>query len=129
MSTPSSLAAWAARQPNRCPNGYDLAAQHPGLCDCQRAAARKTSGIAATNGATPIDVKARIDAAIRKWAASGREFSANDLRHEFGVTGPVVGGRFNAAARAGLIRDTGRRVPSTKGSTNGHEVRVWIGLT
>ena len=32
-------------------------------------------------------------------------------------------------ARAGLIRDTGRRVPSTKGSTNGHEVRVWVGLT
>lgn len=24
MSTPSSLAAWAARQPNRCPNGHEV---------------------------------------------------------------------------------------------------------
>ena len=67
----TSLATWAARQPNRCPNGYDLTTQHPGLCDCQRAAARKASGIAAINGATPIDVKARIDAAIRKWRRRG----------------------------------------------------------
>ena len=43
------------------------------------------------------------------------------------VYATVVGGRFNVAARAGLIVDTGKRVASTLGSTHGHEVRVWRG--
>ena len=111
----------------RCAHGY-APIQHPRFCACDTAAARKSSGIAATTDAASADDKARIDAAIRRWAATGREFSANDLRSEFaGVSGPVVGGRFNAAAKRGLIRDTGRRVPSTLASTNGHEVRLWVG--
>lgn len=123
MSTTLGL----AHVDGRCAHGF-APIQHPTLCACAAAAARKDAGITgATDAATPDD-KERIDRAIARWAATGREFSANDLRSEFaGVSGPVVGGRFNAAARRGLIRDTGRRVPSTLASTNGHEVRLWVG--
>jgi hypothetical protein len=110
--------------PDRCSHSFHplQAAFHP---DCPEL--RKLAGIGAANAAAPDDVKARIDAAIRRWAAKGVEFSANDLRSEFEVTGAVVGARFNAAAKAGVIVDTGKRVPSTLPSTKGHEVRLWRG--
>lgn len=117
-----TLDALASRA-DRCSHGF-----HPlqaEIHDCP--GLRKLAGITAANDAAAEDVKARIDAAIRRWAEKGVEFSANDLRSEFEVTGAVVGGRFNVAARAGLIVDTGKRVASTLGSTHGHEVRVWRG--
>jgi 23S rRNA G2445 N2-methylase RlmL len=74
----------------------------------------------------PADVKAAIDAAILRLARLGAPFSANDCRREFpNVKGAVIGGRFNALGRAGLIRKTGQRVPSSLGNTNGHEIHVW----
>src|SRR5690349_7393551 len=125
-----TLASCAA-QPDRCSSGYHYTAQHPALCQCTEQPDPQTlklAGINAANDAAPDDVKDRIDAAIRRWAEKGVEFSANTIREEFaGITGAVVGGRFNAAARAGLIVDTGKRVASTLGSTHGHEVRVWCG--
>ena len=124
-----TLDAYLKADPARCPGcGYHAPTQGHGRECTTSATVRKAAGIAATTGAASGDDKARIDAAIARWAATGREFSANDLRREFaGVSGPVVGGRFNAAAKRGLIRDTGRRVASTLASTNGHEVRLWIG--
>lgn len=114
--------------PGRCPHGY-ASIQHPRFCNCGQAAELKRTGIAAANDNAAASVKARIDAAIRKLAASGREFSANDLRVELaGISGPVVGGRFNALARAGVIAPTGNRVPSNLGSTHGHELKCWMGV-
>ena len=125
----SPLVEYLASLPTRCPRGFDWERQHPQLCSCQGSPERrKAQGQARANAATSADHKAQIDAAILAAAQSGREFSANDIRDKFpGITGAVVGGRFTAAANAGLIRDTGKRVPSTLPSTHGHEVRVWIG--
>jgi len=121
MSLP--LAEYLAEFDDRCPHGF--AKEQRPFHDCPEV--RKLAGIQAANESAPEDVKDRIDAAIKRWAAKGVEFSANDLRSEFEVTGAIVGGRFNVAARAGLIVDTGKRVASTLGSTHGHEVRVWRG--
>lgn len=120
-----TLAACAA-MPTRCSHGFDPVQAPIHTCR-ELVALAKSRGINAADDAAPDDVKDRIDAAIRRWAAKGVEFSANDVRPEFNVTGAVVGGRFNVAARAGLIVDTGKRVASTLGSTHGHEVRVWRG--
>jgi hypothetical protein len=54
--------------------------------------------------------------------------SANDLRAALSdVPGPLVGARFNAAAKAGVIRRIGY-VSSTKQNTHGHPVAQWIGV-
>lgn len=112
-------------RPDRCQAGY-APVQHPQLCSCAHVPALKAAGIAAANDNAAPDVKARIDAAIRRIAASGREFSANDLRADLaGITGPVVGGRFTALSNAGVISFTGKRVASNLGSTHGHEIKVW----
>jgi hypothetical protein len=112
--------------PTRCSHGYDLATQHPDLCGCIEGRERKARILAAVNDAAPADVKAAIDAAILRLARLGAPFSANDCRREFpNVKGAVIGGRFNALGRAGLIRKTGERVPSSLGNTNGHEIHVW----
>lgn len=113
-----------AADPTRCAHGF-----HPDqrpFHTCPEL--EKLAGIQATNDAASDDTKASIDAAIKRWAAKGVEFSANSCRDEFpGVTGAVIGGRFSVAAKAGLIVDTGKRVPSTLPSTHGAEVRVWRG--
>lgn len=94
--------------------------------DLRKALARKDAALAAVNAAAPEDVKARIDAAILRLAETGKPFSANDCRQLFpDVKGAVIGGRFNALGNAGRIRKTGERVPSTLGSTHGHEIHVW----
>ena len=106
---------------------YPCDAGHSTCVECERKAlARKDAVLTAVNAAAPADVKARIDAAILKLAATGRPFSANDCRSLFpDVKGAVIGGRFNALGHAGRIRKTGDRVPSTLGNTNGHEIHVW----
>lgn len=85
----------------------------------------KAAVLAAVNDAADPDVKARIDAAIRRVAARGGVFSANDVRPLIpDVRGGVVGARFNAAARSGLIVRVGY-VASSKGNTHGHPVAEW----
>lgn len=124
-----SLAADLAALPGRCGHGY-AGPQHPALCDCTTAVSLKIRGIRATNDASAQEVKDRVDAAIRRLAATGREFSANDMRADLaGITGPIVGGRFNAAASAGLIKKSGNRVRSNLASTHSHELLCWIGVT
>lgn len=73
------------------------------------------------------DERARVEAAIRKLAATGREFSANEARGLHGVSGPVVGAAFTAARKAGLIRAVGFTT-STDPGTHAHPVRTWIGV-
>lgn len=116
-----------AAMPTRCSHGYDPV-QAP-IHTCRELVdLAKSRGIAAANDAAPDDVKARIDAAIRRWAAKGVEFSLNDVRPEFAdVSGGIVGARVNAAARNGLIVDTDRQIPSTLPSTHGHKITVWRG--
>ena len=121
-----SLDAYLAAAPGRCGRcGWHPPTQgHSPTC----IAATKADALDAVNVTAGEDTKARVDAAILRLARLGAPFSANDMRGELrGIPGPVVGGRFNAAARRGLIRDTGQREPSNLASTHGHEVRRWVG--
>lgn len=123
-----TLAASLSSRPDRCPHGF-AKVQHgkPHGCPCPGLAA-KAAGQARADAATPDDVKRRIDLAIRRWATTGQEFSANDVRPEFeGVSGGIIGSRFTAASRAGVITFTGNRVPSTLTSTHAHEIKCWRG--
>jgi len=72
---------------------------------------------------------AGLDALIARRAATGERFSANDLRGEIpeGVRPGAVGGRFQAAVKAGLIRGVGY-TPSTDPRTHRHPIRVWEGV-
>ena len=89
------------------------------------AIAARDQGQAVASDAHP-DERARVDAAIRQLAATGREFSANDALPLHNVTGPVVGAAFTAARKAGLIRAVGFTT-SAKPGTHAHPVRTWIG--
>lgn len=118
-----SLDAYLRAQPGRCPDGYDHDRQ-PGLCVCPGLAAKATGQAQAT--AAHPDERAAVDSAIRKLAATGRPFSANDARALHGVKGGVVGAAFTAARNAGLIRAVGDDT-STGRSANGHRIYQWIG--
>lgn len=110
---------------NRCEYGY-APIQQDRFCQCPQVPAAKADGIARANRGADDLTKARIDKAIRTKAASGQPFTVNDLRFELaGISGPVVGGRFNAAQNAGVIVPTGRRIPSNLASTHGHGVIEW----
>ena len=112
----------------RCGDGYAVE-QHPRFCQCDQVSAAKVAGIARANAGAGSQVKAKVDAAIRRLAATGRTFSTNDMRVELeGIPGPVVGGRFTMAQKAGVIHFTGERVRSNLASTNGHEVKCWRGV-
>lgn len=69
-----------------------------------------------------------IDQAIDAFAASGQEFSANDLRHLLpdDVPGPLFGARFLAGRSRGVIRPVGW-VTSTKKNTHAKPVARWVG--
>ncbi|WP_211208742.1 hypothetical protein [Aeromicrobium marinum] len=85
-------------------------------------------GIAATVEAHPDDA-ARVDEVLNRFIRSGKPFTANDTRPLLtGVKGSVIGGRFNAAARRGLMRRTGKRVPSTDPGTHAHRLDEWQGV-
>ncbi len=121
---------------NRCPGRLDFAAVScgAGWCtDCEakdirqaiaEGVRRKVRGQAAASAAHPDD-RARVEAAIRRLAASGQPFSANDARSIHGVKGGVVGATFTALKTEGLIRRIGREA-STSASTHGHEIGQWV---
>jgi hypothetical protein len=121
-----SLQEWLAARHDRCPIClYHVATQG---CSCAGLAA-KGKGQAIATAARPND-RAKVDAAIRKLAATGREFSSNDARPLHGVSGPVVGAAFTAAARSGLIKRVGyeastdpgpMRIPSLRGVGPRHD--------
>lgn len=119
-----TLQEWLAAQPTRCPScGYDT--QHQG-CACE-GAARRDAALAAVIASADADVKADLEAAIRRHAAAGEVFSMNALRAEVPeATGPVVGSVFNGLAKAGVIEHVGYE-PSTKANTKAHPVKTWRG--
>lgn len=90
-----------------------------------KARAAKAEGIERADRAARIEKRAQIDAAIRQIAARGRPFSANDLRHLVPNAGPLMGARFNAAAKAGFIKRIGY-VPSTDEGTHAHPIAQWM---
>lgn len=118
----------------RCPGPLDLAAIETGFdycTDCERkdldrAIRLRDRGQSIASAAHP-DERAKVDAAIRKLAATGREFSANECRGLHNVAGPVVGAAFTAARKAGVIRAVGFTT-STDPGTHAHPVRVWQGV-
>lgn len=93
-------------------------------------AARDAGMAVAEYAADPRTILA-IDAAIDRANASGRRWSANDIREEFPTldsTG-LVGSRVRAAAqrrpREMRCVDT---TPSTLKSTHAHDIKVWVGI-
>lgn len=65
---------------------------------------------------------------LRRWAAKGRPFSANDVRAELrtvGVESASMGALFNAAKKAKIIRSVGRE-QSTDIGTHGKDVTRYI---
>jgi hypothetical protein len=71
-----------------------------------------------------------IDTAIRAFADTGRDFSANDVRVVLpdDVPGPLMGARFSAAQTLGQIRFRGY-VRSSKVSTHSKRIAMWRGST
>lgn len=99
---------------------YDLLAHARDLRD---------EGMAAAENASDPRVKLAIDAAIARANASGREWSANDIRAEFPVCSQgLVGARVRAAAQRKEMRAVGY-TPSTLASTHGHPIRTWVGVS
>jgi hypothetical protein len=115
-----TLDQFLATRSDRCPHGWHLTLQ--GCTSC--GVALKFKGQAIASAAHP-DERARVEAAIRTLAATGRPFSANSARPLHGVSGPIVGAAFTAAAKAGLIRRVGY-VASTDPGTHAHPVAEWV---
>lgn len=86
-------------------------------------------GIGRATQASDPGALAQVDALIARYAATGERFSSNDLRPHIpeGVRPNAIGGRFQQAARRGLIRHVDW-VASTKATTHGHHVKVWQGV-
>lgn len=74
------------------------------------------------------DDLAAIDLLIARAAATGNEFSANDLRAHIppGTNTAAIGARFAHARRRGVIQATGYTT-STDPGTHAHPVRTWRG--
>lgn len=109
------------RLAGRCAHGFHLELQGCSKCGVDL----KFRTLAAVSSAAPADDRARIDAAIRDVAARGGVFSANDVRALVpDVSGPLMGARFNAAAKAGRIVHVGYE-RSTKASTHAHPIAQW----
>lgn len=73
-----------------------------------------------------------IDAAIERAIASGKPFSANDIRDEFpnAQSKGLVGGRFRSYAarrKPRLMVHTGRYDKSNLPNTHCAEIKVWVG--
>jgi hypothetical protein len=119
------LDAYLRARSDRCPGcGFHVATQG---CACAGITARNTI-LPAVSAAHP-DESARLESAIRRLAASGREFSANapELRVIVeNVPGPVVGSTFGRLSRAGVIRKVGYET-SNLPSTKGHDIKKWRG--
>ena len=123
------MIAEARTWPERCSGcGYHEATQG---CACKGTlrftpgVREKAEGIARAEAHADPSDRARIDAAIRTVAGRGGVFSANDVRPLIpNAHGPLVGARFNAAARAGVIVRIGYE-SSTKANTHAHPIATW----
>lgn len=123
----STLDDYLRSQHGRCPDcGVHLATQgrlHIGcrLTTAQREAA---TGMARATSARP-DEGQLVEAAIRRLAATGKPFSANDARDIHGVRGGVVGATFNALKADGVIKPVGEEKSNDRG-THGKPVALWV---
>ena len=119
-----SLDAYMASRPDRCPGcGYHVERQG---CRCDGSAG-KAAALAAVTATTPDTTRQRIDAAILRAAATGDEFSANDIRGDLlGVPGQQIGPRFGALAKQGRSSTsaTGRRPRATRTGTTSRSGRA-----
>lgn len=88
----------------------------------------RDAGMATATQAAGDDIPA-IDLLIARAAATGREFSANDIREHLpaGVRTQAIGPRFAHARRRGVIEAVGY-VTSTDPGTHAHQVRQWRGV-
>lgn len=128
MTVTPQLRRHLAGLPGRCPECcWHLPTQgHAPSCSIPSTLGEK--GMAETSAAHPADAK-RIDTLITTYARSGVEFSANDLRPALtDVKGSLIGARFGAAAKRGLIKRVGY-TPSTQAETHGHPIALWRGST
>lgn len=116
------LTDYLASLPGRCQHGRHLATQ--GCLDC--GVQLKAAGQARAAAARPDDL-AKVEAAIRAAAATGRPFSANSIRSVHGVKGGVVGKAFSSMKDAGVIRPCGDETSTDRG-THGHRIFLWIGV-
>lgn len=123
-----TLDTYLRTQTDRCPDcGVHIetqAALHVGGCLPSAERARATGQAIATSA--HADDAARVEAAIRQLAATGRPFSANDAREVHGVKGGVVGATFTRLNKAEVIRSVGDETSTDKG-THGHRIFKWIG--
>ncbi len=88
----------------------------------------RDNGIALVDGAEPLAWKAKADAAIATLAASGLEFTAEDVRAIAGDPSRpnAMGAAFNRAAKTGTITYV-RHAPSSRPTLHRCAIRVWIG--
>ena len=87
----------------------------------------RNEGIHRTTSSADLSDIERVDAEIRRLAATGQVFSANDCREALaGVKCPLLGARFRTAAMRGLIIPISY-TPSTDPATHYHPVRTWRG--
>lgn len=86
-------------------------------------------GMGQATTASSREAIACLDRLIAQHAATGKAFSANDLRARLpaeGLRPAAVGARFRLAAEQGLIRGVGYE-PSSDPRTRGHVIRLWQG--
>ncbi|GAB3853722.1 hypothetical protein GCM10028801_06840 [Nocardioides maradonensis] len=93
----------------------------------------RDEGIAQAENAADPRVIVAIDDVIERAIASGRRFSANDIRDQFPtVSNGLIGARMRSYATRRvdglpLMKKVGT-VPSTLKSTHAHDIKVWIGF-
>jgi hypothetical protein len=89
--------------------------------------ALRDQGVADADNSADEKWRADVDGAIRRLAARGEPFTADDVR-ALGVPDPASpkawGGRFLAAAGAGVIERIGDR-KSARPSVRAHRISVW----
>lgn len=117
-----SLQTWLSAHADRC-SGCGF---HPETQGCSCAGnVLKFEAVARVDAAADPDLRAMVDEEIRRAAAGGLTFSANDFRDQLpDDVGPLMGARFLAASKAGLIVHVGYE-QSTKASTHAHDVKTW----
>jgi hypothetical protein len=90
----------------------------------------RDQGIALAEQAADPRLILMIDDKIAELNASGRAWSANDLRDMLPVVaGPLIGARVRAAAtRRPVEMEEVGRVPSSLRSTHAHKIALWRGV-
>ena len=92
-------------------------------------AARRDAGMAAAEHGAEVIAKRLVAAAIEQRARDGWPFTSDQIHEDVPTAGGwpnMIGARFNAAARAGIITKVGYR-PSDRPSRHRAVIAVWVG--